>query len=56
MAFALVEHHLVVEGGGTVDIAALLNQKATGVGQGVVVVVSGGNIGLPLLLKVAGKG
>jgi len=55
MAFALEQHHLVVEGGGAVGIAALLHQRATRLGHNVAVVVSGGNVSLPLLLKVAGR-
>jgi threonine dehydratase len=55
MAFALEQHHLVVEGGGAVGIAALLHQRATGLGHNIAVVVSGSNVSLPLLLKVAGR-
>jgi len=55
MVFALEQHHLVVEGGGAVGIAALLHQRASGLGRNVVVVVSGSNTSLPLLLKVAHK-
>jgi threonine dehydratase len=54
MAFALDQHHLVVEGGGAVGIAAILHQRATGLGHNIAVVVSGSNVSLPLLLKVAG--
>ncbi|MGD2143860.1 MAG: hydroxyectoine utilization dehydratase EutB [Anaerolineae bacterium] len=50
MAFALERHHLVVEGGGAVALAALLHGGAREVGKSVVVVVSGGNIGISLLL------
>jgi threonine dehydratase len=53
MAFALERHHLVVEGGGAVGIAALLSGKVAHLGQHIAVVVSGGNVDLPLLLKVA---
>jgi len=53
MAFALEKHHLVVEGGGAVGIAALLHQRVREIGRNVVVVVSGSNVELPLLLKVA---
>jgi threonine dehydratase len=53
MAFALEKHHLVVEGGGAVGIAALLYGKVEHLGQHVAVVVSGGNVDLPLLLEVA---
>ena len=55
MAFALEQHHFVVEGGGAVGIAALLHQKASGLGRNVVVVVSGGNVSLPLLLRMVEK-
>lgn len=55
MTFALEKHHLVVEGGGAVGIAALLHQRASGLGCNAVVVVSGGNVSLPLLLKVTEK-
>ena len=49
MAFALKEHHLVVEGGGAVAIAALLHGHVAHLGQQVAVVVSGGNVGLTVL-------
>jgi len=52
MAFALEKHHLVVEGGGAVGIAALLYRRVREVGHNVVAVVSGSGVGLPLLLKV----
>jgi threonine dehydratase len=55
MAFALEQHHLVVEGGGAVGIAALLHGRASNLGHTVAVVVSGSNVSLPLLLKVAQK-
>lgn len=55
MAWALATHHLVVEGGGAVGMAALLQGQAK-VGAGpVVVVISGGNVDLPLLLAIARK-
>jgi len=53
MAFALDKHHLVVEGGGAVGIAALLNDRVDHLQGNVVVVVSGGNVDLELLLRVA---
>jgi len=53
MSFALEQHHLVVEGAGAVGIAALLQRKVSEVGRHVVVVVTGGNVDLSLLLKVA---
>jgi threonine dehydratase len=53
MAFALRKHHLVVEGAGAVGIAALLQQRVRQIGRNVVVVVSGRNARIPLLLKLA---
>jgi len=53
MVFALNEQHLVVEGGGAVGIAALLAQKIGKIGEKVAVVVSGGNVDLPLFLRIA---
>jgi len=53
MAFALDEHHLIVEGAGAVGIAALLARKVKQIAQKIVVVISGGNVDLPLLLKIA---
>jgi threonine dehydratase len=55
MAFALEEHHLVVEGGGAVGVAALLHQKVSDPGSNVAVVVSGSNVSLPLLLQIVGE-
>jgi len=55
MAFALDKHHLVVEGGGAVGIAALLHRRVSELGRNVVVVLSGSSVDLSLLLKVAGK-
>jgi threonine dehydratase len=53
MAFALEKHHLVVEGGGAVALAALLHQRVRELGRNVAVVLSGGNVDIPLLLKIA---
>jgi threonine dehydratase len=53
MFFALEKHHLVVEGAGAVGIAALLHQRVREVGRNVAVVVSGSNVEIPLLLKIA---
>jgi threonine dehydratase len=53
MAFALRKHHLVVEGAGAVGIAALLQQRVRQIGRNVVVVVSGRNARIPLLLMLA---
>ncbi len=53
MTFALQKHHLVVEGGGAVGIAALLSRKVQHLGENIVVVISGGNVDLSMLKKVA---
>jgi threonine dehydratase len=53
MVFALRRQHLVVEGGGAVALAALLYDKVRGLGENVVVVISGGNVEIPLLLEIA---
>ena len=52
-AFALQQHHLVTEGAGAVGIAALLHQRVSELGHNVAVVVSGGNVSLPVLMEVA---
>ena len=53
MAFALDEHRLVVEGAGAVGMAAILSGKVKQYGQHVAVVISGSNVNLPLLLRIA---
>jgi threonine dehydratase len=53
MAFALDEHHLVVEGGGAVGIAALLSGKVRELGNNVAVVLSGSNVDIPILMEIA---
>jgi len=52
IVFALEQHRLVVEGGGAVGIAALLHGRLSALGRNVAVVVSGGNIALPVLRKL----
>jgi threonine dehydratase len=52
MAFALERHHLVVEGGGAVGIAALMSRKLQHLGKRVAVVISGANVDMALLLRV----
>ncbi len=51
MAFALEEHHLVVEGGGAVGIAAVLSDKVRDQGKNVAVVISGSNVDIPILME-----
>jgi len=53
MAFAIHKHHLVVEGGGAVGLAALLYKKVERLGQHIAIVISGGNVELPVLLNIA---
>jgi len=54
MAFALYEHHLVVEGAGAVGIAALLAGKVDTIGKkNMVLIISGGNVDIPQLLQIA---
>jgi threonine dehydratase len=52
MAFALEEHHQVVEGGSATCIAALLYQKLDRLNKNVAVVVTGGNVDMSLLLDI----
>lgn len=51
MAFMLEAHHLVVEGGGAVGIAALLAGKVTP-GLHTAAIISGGNVDIPLLVDI----
>ena len=53
MAFALYKENLIVEGGGAVGIAALLSKKVKKMKGKVVTIITGGNVDIPLLLKVA---
>jgi threonine dehydratase len=45
----------VVEGGGAVGIAALLAGKIAEPGERIAVVVSGGNVGMDVLMRIAGR-
>lgn len=53
MAFLLEEHHLIAEGAGAVSVAALLSEKAHGLGRRVCAVVSGGNVDVRVVLQLA---
>ena len=55
MARMLIEERMVVEGGGAVGLAALLAGKIEPVGDSVVVVVSGGNADMNVLLELVAK-
>jgi len=52
MVYALRQEKQVVEGGGSVGIGALLANKARDLGEHVVVVVSGSNVGMTKLLTL----
>ena len=56
MVFALDKHHLVVEGGGAVGIAALMHKKVRKVGENTVIVISGSGVDLAVLIRVAQGG
>lgn len=55
MVFALEAHKLVVEGGGAVALATVLHRKIRPTGRNVAVVISGGNVEVPLLLEMAAE-
>jgi threonine dehydratase len=55
MVFALEHEHLVLEGAGAVGVAALLAGKAEGLGRRLALILSGGNVDLAALLKIAGE-
>jgi threonine dehydratase len=54
MAFLFDRHHLVVEGGGAVSTAALLQQRVKAGGK-TLVIVSGGSVDAAVLSKLAQK-
>jgi threonine dehydratase len=48
MIFAYEKHRLVIEGSGGVGLSALLKDRVSDLGENIVVVVSGGNVGIEL--------
>lgn len=52
MAFAFERHHQVVEGAGAVGIAALQSGKLKSPGRKTAVLVTGGNVAMPVLLNI----
>lgn len=52
MAFALLEHHLVLEGAGAVGIGALLQRKVPDLGRNVALVLSGSNVHISTLMEI----
>ena len=52
MTFALGRHQLVVEGGGAVGMAAVLAGKVKNIGEKTAIVISGGNVDLPVLIEL----
>lgn len=55
MAWVAHEHQLIVEGAGAVGIAALLNNKVNANGRHIALVLSGGNVATPVLMKIVQK-
>jgi threonine dehydratase len=55
MVFALRTQHLVVEGSGAVGMAALLHGKIAVSGRNATVIISGGNVDVPLLLELTNR-
>lgn len=53
MVFLLREEHVLVEGAGAVGVAALLANKVNGAQDNIGVVISGGNVALDTLLRIA---
>lgn len=49
---SLMEEHIVVEGGAAVGISALLSEKVQNLGKKTAVVISGGNISIPVLQEI----
>jgi threonine dehydratase len=54
MAFAFRQHHLVLEGGAAVGIAAMMSGKASKLGRETAVVLSGGNVDLHKFMEIVG--
>jgi len=53
MAYALLKEKLVLEGGGVVSIATLLDEKALSFGENIVSVCSGNSVSMEVLLNLA---
>lgn len=56
MMFCLSQHHMVVEGGAAVGVAALLSNKVGQLGDNVAVVISGANVSMEILKTLIDKG
>lgn len=52
MVFAFRQHHLVLEGGAAVGVAALLSGKAANLGEETAVILSGGNVDLHKFMEL----
>jgi threonine dehydratase len=55
MFFVFDKHHLMVEGAAAVGISALLFEKASNLGQNIVVVLSGGNVKLYFVTEIVSQ-
>ena len=53
MFFALDKHRLIIEGAAAVGISAILYDKVSSLGENVVVVLSGSNVKVSLLTRIA---
>jgi threonine dehydratase len=56
MYFCLEEHHIILEGGAAVGVAALLSKKVKKLGKTIAVVLSGGNVSMEVLKKIINQG
>jgi threonine dehydratase len=56
MLYCLEKHHMAVEGGGAVGIAAVIAHKVNQLGKNAAVVVSGGNVSMDVLRSIMGTG
>ncbi len=52
MRFCLEHHHMAIEGGAAVGIAALLSNKVKSLGENTAVVISGGNVSLQVIKEI----
>ena len=56
MWFAVEKHHLILEGGAAVGIAALLSKKPMKLGTSIAVVLSGANVSMQVFKNIVDQG
>lgn len=56
MYFCLNQHHMAIEGGAAVGIAALMANKVKKLGKNIAVVVSGGNVSMQVIKQIIAMG